>query len=88
MHWNRSPREVVDASSLAVVTVALDEAFRPSERCPSPWQEGWTRESLKSFPTHTILWPYGSNSSYKMLIQSRFWRIYALMMHEKILLEE
>lgn len=81
MHWNRLPRE-------AVVTVALDEAFMSSERRPCPWQGGWTRESLKSFPTHTILRSYDSNSSWKMLIQSCFWRIYALMMHKKILLEE
>lgn len=46
-HW--LPREVVDTPSLEVFIVRLGFWITwLSERCPCPWQWGWTRWSLKT----------------------------------------
>lgn len=47
--WDRLPRDVVDAPTLAVLKARLDKALRTcsSGRCPCPWQGG----ALRSIPT-------------------------------------
>jgi len=42
-HWNKLPREAVDAPSLEVFKARLDGALSNllSGRCPCPWQAEW-----------------------------------------------
>lgn len=44
-HWNRLTMEIMGGLSLDSFMVRVDEILSnwPSERCPHPWQWGWTR---------------------------------------------
>jgi len=59
-HWNRLPRDAVDALSLETYSVRLCGALSnwSSWRCLCSLQRSWTRWPLKSLPIKIFLWFY------------------------------
>jgi len=58
-HWNRLPKESVDAPSLQAFKARLDEALGNLIW----WKVSLTGDTLRSLPTQTILWFYDSKGN-------------------------
>jgi len=58
-HWNRLPRDVVDAPLLETFKARLDQALATWSSCACPSLQGsWTRWPLRSLPALRVLWFY------------------------------
>jgi len=69
-HWNRLPREAMDALSLEVLKAKLDGgATWSGGQCSCSWQGGWNQMIFKvpSNPNHSMILGFYSLNKYSIL---------------------